>query len=227
MCVVNCWWFADNDFGSWPFDEKDLSVLPPGVRRRLTPLGRRAFQVVNQCSANVDDKSIPWVVSCRFGDISHRLNLLSSLAEGEMLSPTDFSMSVHNAIIGLHSITTGNKHTYNAIAGGACSFEVGLLDSIALLKEKGGTVGYIYYDYLGTNPATGQLDDFSKMECLALILGEGVGEMKIEYSKLNNLDNCVIFELSELIGYFKNDEKKYRMPVAGGEILFECTISKA
>ncbi len=57
-------------------------------------------------------------------------------------------MSVHNAIIGVFSIATGNTQAHSALAGGNASFEAGLLESIVLLKEKGGSVGYVYYDYL-------------------------------------------------------------------------------
>ena len=101
----------------------------------MTPLGRQAVQLIYK-SISERNSSIPWIVACRHGDIEHKLNLLSNLAQDEMLSPTDFSMSVHNAIIGMFSIATDNKHTYSALAGGPNSFEAGLLESIALLKRK-------------------------------------------------------------------------------------------
>lgn len=207
MKINNCCWFADNVHGAWPGEERDLLELPLTLRRRLTPLGRKALQTVSRCG----DDLIPWIISCRHGDISRRLNLLSNLAQGEMLSPADFSLSVHNAIIGMYTIATGNKHMHSALAGGPYSFEMGLLESIAFLKEQGGKVGYCYYDHT---------EDKDQMVCLAMILGQEDGEITIEYKERDQWKN---FNILEFLDFLKNDAQRYRISVGGGEILFTRT----
>lgn len=192
------------------------------MRRRLTPLGRKALQIVSACAEGLDSKIIPWVVSCRHGDTRRRLNLLSNLAEGKELSPTDFSMSVHNAIISMFSIAADNNQIHSALAGGRNSFEMGLLESIALIKEKGGTVGYLYYDHLGVEKLTGEWNDDEQIECFAIILSEGVGEVTLAYNSIQEpVKSTQNFNLSDFAVFLTNAEKKYAIPFGGGEILVE------
>lgn len=227
MEIVNCCWFAGNAFDSWPLQDQGIDELPPVMRRRLTTLGRKVLQVLNKCSATRAEELIPWIISSRYGDTGRRLNLLSNYAQGEMLSPTEFSMSVHNAIIGLYSTTTGNKHLHSALASGVHSFEAGLLESIALLKEKGGAVGYIYYDYLDVDQITGKLEDTNQVECVAMILREGtIGAMEIGYNMSSTNKILSKFNILNFLGFLNNDESRYYIPVGGGEIFFERILSK-
>src|ERR1700691_2625239 len=108
---VTCCWKMGEETGSWPIGEpeRNLRQLPTMMQRRLTPLGRTAAGMLHNSSSRSNSEQIPWVVSCRHGDLHRMINLLSSLARNEPLSPTEFSMSVHNAIIGAFSIATKNK----------------------------------------------------------------------------------------------------------------------
>ncbi len=231
MKIVNCCWLIENvafnSTGSWPLNDNNLKDLPVAMRRRLTPLGRKTTQILNKCENNSKNKSIPWVVSCRHGDATRRLNLLASLAKNEMLSPTDFSMSVHNAIIGMHSIATGNKFTHTALAAGIDSFESGLLETIALLKEKGESIGYAYYDYLEVlDESTAKPDSNSPVECIAFILSDNEeanykDAVSIEYSRQHNLNVSNKFNTIKFLDFLKNDKERYTLSVAGGEILFK------
>ncbi len=230
MKIINCGWLVNATFGSWPIDGQPPDDLPLSMRRRLSSLGRQTLQVLNTCTKGLNSKLIPWVVSCRHGDIGRRLNLLSNLVQEEMLSPTDFSMSVHNAIIGVFSIATGNKHTHSALAAGPNSFEAGLLESVALLKEKGGSVGYIYYDYIVTDELSDRINDDGQVECFAMVLSNDTeGTVLVEYSIVKNAmaSNDVAvnsFSINKLLCFFKNNEKKFTVPVGGGEILFARTF---
>lgn len=222
MKIIKCCWFLDNTLGSWPCTATSLKDLPLLMRRRLTPLGRKALQIVSTCASGLDSKFIPWVVSCRHGDTRRRLNLLSNLAEGKELSPTDFSMSVHNAIISMFSIAEDNNQIHSALAGGLNSFEMGLLESIALIKEKGGTVGYLYYDHLGVEKLTGEWNDDEQIECFAIILSEDSGEVTLVYNIIHeHINSTQNFNLKEFAGFLSNAEKRYTIPIGGGEILVE------
>lgn len=225
MNIVSCLWSINQTLGSWPSDDQKLETLPQHLARRLTPLGRITLQIVNKSIACLDNKSIPWVVSCRHGDIARRVNLLTNLAKDELLSPTEFSLSVHNAIIALFSIASGNKQAHSALAGGVNSFESGLIESIALHKETGSKVGFLYYDYLEAEPWTDQLEA-AKIQCFAMILSEGFDEINLEYHPSNEFNALEKFSISKLINFFKSDEHKYRISIGGGEILFLRDLSK-
>lgn len=220
MKLINCSWSIDNTTGSWlhEHEHRAFAALPSATSRRLTPLGRQALQVLSTCST---DHPIPWIISCRNGDVQRRLNLLSNLAEGELLSPTDFSLSVHNAIIGVYSIAKGNKLAHSGLASGPQSFEAGLFEAIALHKDKGGMVGYLYYDYVEMNKLTDHLNHESKAEYFACMIGEGSDDISIEYNHINT--NCSNkFNLIDLINYLKSDEKRFQiLSFGGGEFLFE------
>lgn len=215
--VKICWWYEGN-YGSWPCDEKRLGELPIQASRRLSPLGYKAVQIFNQCTFS-NNESIPWIISCREGDISRRFKLLANLAQKEMLSPIDFSMSVHNAIIGFHSIASNNKRAHTALAAGENSLGIGLLESIALLKERGGSVGYVYYDNIDT--------DLTHIVCLGFVLSEGAGDMTCNYKAVNKCDAPLNnFNLKDFMGFLNGNEKGYRLSIAGGEILFKCNLSE-
>src|SRR5690554_5707018 len=82
--------------------QPDVSFLPPMQRRRLSPLARMVFHVAWPLA----DKRArqPVVFSSRHGETPRNLALLTQLGLGEALSPTHFSLSVHNAVIGLWSM---------------------------------------------------------------------------------------------------------------------------
>ncbi len=90
MKLVKYSWLFEDTLRSWPFNDKVLDDLSLAMRRRLTPLGRKAIQIV-RCT-------ISWI-TLQFLGLSHLemeiqaadFNLLSNLFQGEMLSPTDLT----------------------------------------------------------------------------------------------------------------------------------------
>ena len=56
-----------------------------------------------------DQPPMPLVYASRHGETTRNFALLSDTAEQQPLSPTQFSLSVHNAIIGLWSIFQGDS----------------------------------------------------------------------------------------------------------------------
>jgi hypothetical protein len=57
------------------------------------------------------------------------MTLLDDLASGEPMSPTAFSLSVHNAATGIFSILRGDTSSATAIAAGDETFGFGLLEA--------------------------------------------------------------------------------------------------
>jgi hypothetical protein len=172
MRIECCFWEINGENEAWPKEKqsKVASSLPPLVRRRLTSLGQKALGMFYRTFPSENQKKIPWVVACRHGDMQRMVNLLSSLAAKEVFSPTDFSMSVHNAIVGLYSICVKNEEPHTALSGGELSFEAGLLEAFALQKEKRKTVGYIYYDSPLPGQYEGKIENDCPDICIALLL---------------------------------------------------------
>jgi len=122
---------TDTDF-SWP----KLDFVPAMQRRRLSPFAKIALYVANKTLE--DDVSttnnIPIIFSSRHGDIHKTSVLLENLAQEELLSPTAFALSVHNAVPSLYSILTDNKAAINAIAAGQDSFFMAIVDAYVRLS---------------------------------------------------------------------------------------------
>jgi hypothetical protein len=89
-----------------------LAFLPPMQRRRLSPLARMAVA----CAWPLADARAPMpvVYASHHGETTRGFDLLQALARDEPLSPTSFSLSVHNATAGMWSIL--RKETVESVA---------------------------------------------------------------------------------------------------------------
>lgn len=220
MKVIDCCWLHERGAGMWPqrYEDPEIPTLP-GLRR-LTPLGRKVLQHMQSTSCSLDGKAMPWIIASRDGESRHKVDLLVDLSNGNLLSPTDFSMSVHNAIAGIYSIASGNTEPYTTVAAGSRTFEMGLLETIAHQQEKGGVVGYIYYDYLSRPADVGEKHDESKVCCFAMLLGPGSEGVTVKYVLGSHLEENS-FNMALLEDFFNNDTQRYVISIPGGKILFE------
>lgn len=118
--------------------------LPAGLRRRVTPIGRKALEAA---MAVLPQEYAPRFVFCsRHGEYGRTLGLLDSLAEDGTVSPAEFSMSVHHALAGLLSIATGNRAGHTAVAAGRESLGYGLMEAAACLAEDSRPVLVVHFD---------------------------------------------------------------------------------
>ena len=107
--------------------------LPAMQRRRLSRLARMTMHVAwPLCSEN---EQLPLVFASRHGETPRTFALLAEVAEKQPLSPTQFGLSVHNAIAGQWSILRGQRGESTAIAGEADTFEHAMLEAAMLLGE--------------------------------------------------------------------------------------------
>ncbi|HLD68629.1 MAG TPA: beta-ketoacyl synthase chain length factor [Pseudomonas sp.] len=113
--------------------QPDVSFLPALQRRRLGRLARMAFSVAWPLAEG--QPPLPLVFASRHGETPRTLALLGDLARQEPLSPTQFSLSVHNAIIGLWSILRGDTSEMTALAAEGDGLEHGLLEAALLLAD--------------------------------------------------------------------------------------------
>ncbi len=111
----------------------DLQWLKPMQKRRLSAFNKMALHCAYEAGRN--DGEIAVVFSSRHGDLHKTSALLDSLAKNDSLSPTAFSMSVHNASAGLLSIFTGNRCASNTVSAGRDSFLMALVDAYARINS--------------------------------------------------------------------------------------------
>lgn len=110
----------------------DVQTIPPMLRRRLNLLGRAC---VSEVMRHLDEQGDMPVVYCsQHGDIERTLSVLLELGNGEPVSPTQFSLAVHNAICGVLSIQTGNRGNVSALASGVEPVVPVLLEALGMLQ---------------------------------------------------------------------------------------------
>lgn len=125
--------------------EKELLAPVPGLlRRRLSRLAKTVFCAANQCIE--DAIPMPVVFSSSHGELARSFALMQMLEAGEEISPTAFSLSVHNAIAGLFSMASHNTLQSTVIAPGAEGMSAAFIESAGLLLEGAGRVLLIFYD---------------------------------------------------------------------------------
>lgn len=110
--------------------EPDLSHIKALQRRRLSTSARMVFSILK----NFELGNTPIIFSSKYGEIDRAYNLLNDLAKNEDISPTSFSLSVHNAISALHSIFAKNEAEICAISS-QNSLEYAFLNAYLKLQE--------------------------------------------------------------------------------------------
>ncbi len=122
-----------------------LSEVPAMQRRRIDRLGRMAIQSAYWCQ-QAEQAGIPFVFASRHGDVACSVELLQSLARTEVLSPTSFGLSVHNAIAALYSIVRGERGNYTALAAGPATTATAMVEAAGLLADGAREVLVVIYD---------------------------------------------------------------------------------
>lgn len=124
--------------------QPDVNFLPPLLRRRLDRHGRMALATAWSCTEGLP--TVPSVFASRHGSLDRTLGLLTALAAGDMLSPTDFSLSVHNSTAGLYSIARGDRAPATALAAGADSLGMGMIEGANMIAAGTDRVLVCYAD---------------------------------------------------------------------------------
>lgn len=136
-------------------------------KRGTSRVARMLSEVAHQAivDAGQDASSVATVFASAWGEIDIMITLLGQIDDGDVgLSPLRFKHSVHNTASGLLSIATENRQFSTAIAGGARTFEVGLLEAAALLATGTSAVCLV----VGEDRLPEPLDRFAQHEGLAL-----------------------------------------------------------
>jgi hypothetical protein len=130
------------------FNQAAAEAIPTPVskalQRRLSILGRAVF---NAAGGFIDsEKTLPVVFSSAHGEVNQTLKMLKSIQKSEGVSPTAFSLSVHNAISGLFSIACANHEEITVIAPGQDGIAPAFIEALGLLREQHKEVLMVLYD---------------------------------------------------------------------------------
>lgn len=153
-----------------------LADMPAMMRRRMDPLGRAALQAAYWAQGEQAGRA-PVVFASRWGEIARSLLLLQQLADGEALSPTHFSLSVHNASSALYSMARQDRSNYLAVAAGPCSAEAGVTEALGLLADGAPEVLLVVFDaplppaYAAQGDALGAGQQDAMLHAWACLLG--------------------------------------------------------
>lgn len=149
----------------------DVSFLPAMQRRRLSRMARMAFSVGWPLAEGLQD--LPLVFISRHGETPRTLDILTDLANDQPLSPTQFSLSVHNAVIGLWSILRNETSEMTALAAAGDGLEHGVLEAAALLNEGAPAVLLVITEEQPPEAYAGWIHDVPFPYALALLLTPG------------------------------------------------------
>lgn len=132
--------------------DKPGQSLPAMLRRRLDTSGRAVCDLL----ARLDpDARYPLIHASRHGDASRTLTMLKDLVNHEAPSPTRFSMSVHNATLGVHSIANDHQRPLQALSASGNELEALLWEAAGYLAQGQSNVvvafseGELPEDYVG------------------------------------------------------------------------------
>ncbi len=121
-----------------------LSSIPKMLKRRLSPLARIVFCAAIPCLE--EHSKIPAVFSSTHGELAKSFKMMEVIEAGEEISPTAFSLSVHNAIAGLFSMAYENKIQSTVIAPGEEGIAAAFIEAMGLLDEGEKQVLIVLYD---------------------------------------------------------------------------------
>jgi Beta-ketoacyl synthase, N-terminal domain len=125
-----CWAGASNDSAS----AAPSAELPMLLRRRLSSFGQRLVGAIAGCAAGLPPAR--YVLSTRHGELARALATLDAIEADGLPSPTDFSMSIHHALLGILSIHSRNRLGHTALSAGWDSFAHGLLEAATCIAER-------------------------------------------------------------------------------------------
>jgi hypothetical protein len=144
------------------------------LRRRLSPLARMSLHVAHACAEGLSQLRL--VFASRHGELNRTMDLLRQLAHDEPLSPTAFSLSVHNTAAGIFSIVRRDRSPATAIAAGDETLGCALLEAYCQLEaDPALPVLVVYADEPLPEPYRGFATGPEPHHALAVLLAPGAG----------------------------------------------------
>lgn len=121
-----------------------LASIPKMLKRRLSSLARVVFCAAIPCIP--ENNQFPSVFSSVHGELAKSFSMMEQIEAGEEISPTAFSLSVHNAIAGLFSMAFKNNRESTVVASGEGGMASAFIEALGLLDEGEKEVLMVLYD---------------------------------------------------------------------------------
>lgn len=176
--------FDHNDKANKP----KTSAIPAMTRRRLTSWGAMALEAACQCREDISEDT-PTIFASRHGDTHRTYKLLENIAKDEALSPTAFSLSVHNSSSGMYSITQKLFGPALAIAAGKETFAHALLEAENLLFQNHKKVLLVMCDEPLADFYKAYQDECEQAHAFAMVLSKSTHEAQtsLKVSRVHSL----------------------------------------
>ncbi len=202
-------WALDKEF-SLNYQAPDITHIPAMKRRRMSHLSKMALHSANLCVQNV---AIPphCVFASQHGELTRTVKILCSLVEQGEISPTDFSMSVHNTALGLFSIHEKNKQPATTIAAGNDTFGFALVEACVLLNRFPEVpVLVVYFDEPIPEPINSEKGHLKESLSIALLLNsKGNSDIVMDFKHNKNAFSSDIEDLGKsFLKFFLSDNNK-------------------
>ena len=138
-------WLDNEDIDNW---KPDTTFIPKKKFRRLSRLSKMALYVAHHAALEASKThKIGAVIFCsRFGEFQHTERVLHTIHTKELVSPMDFSYSVHNTAQGLFSILQGDNTPATAISASHDGLENALIKAHAQLMDGQEAVMIVYHE---------------------------------------------------------------------------------
>ncbi len=125
-----------------------LSELPMMMARRLNSGSKLAVECGLACLRRHSIDAV--LYTSRHGELERNYRILHALATNQMVSPTDFAMSVHNSAVGNLTITAKQPIVSSSLSAGMDTFQQGLCEVACLLQS--GYQRVLMVDFDGSLP---------------------------------------------------------------------------
>ena len=121
------------------------------------------------------DDSLRLVFASRYGENARTMGIINNIVEGEPVSPTAFSLSVHNAIAGIFSIIHNATQPSVSVSAGAETFSAAWIEAEQILwseMENADRVLLVYYDEPLSDDLARFTDDVQMPFSISLMLSK-------------------------------------------------------
>ncbi len=125
-------WDEGVDIDTWM---PDATFIPKRKFKRLSRLSKMSLYTAHHATSNVaENLRLGAPIFCsRYGEFQHTMNVLDAIQTGELVSPMDFSYSVHNTGQGLFSILNNDEAPATALSARYDLLEQALVKAYAQL----------------------------------------------------------------------------------------------
>ena len=145
--------------------------LPMMLSRRMSPASRYAVECALELLENHRVEAV--VNASRHAETARGEKSLIALANDQEPSPTDFTMSVHNAAPGVLTIFRKLNIPVTSVAAGANTFEAALFEASAFLQDGKESVLLVDYENLLPEILGSRLPPVKEPFAVAMILQKG------------------------------------------------------